>query len=201
MAQLRYQSRRFWGGLVGVTLVLGGFGCQPQQTSTEPSPSPTASPQPEQTDPEPAVANPELAVYWIAYKDQEQLVLEPTKLPLDNLENATSEEQLTAAFKRLLEGPANADKTNAIPEKTQLNSLKLKDDGVRIDLSREFTTGGGTKSMQARLGQIVYTASSLDPKEAIWISIDGEPLEVLSGDGLIVSQPMTRKEFEDNFSL
>ena len=128
-------------------------------------------------------------------------MLEPTKLPLDNLENATSEEKLTVAFKRLLEGPANADKTNAIPDKTQLNSLKFQDDGVRIDLSREFTTGGGTKSMQARLGQIVYTASSLDPKEAVWISIDGEPLEVLSGDGPIVSQPMTRKEFEDNFSL
>ncbi|MGR3274146.1 GerMN domain-containing protein [Acaryochloris marina NIES-2412] len=199
MAQLRYQSRRFWGGLVGITLVLGGFGCQPQQTSTETSPSPTVSSTPEPT--ETPIAKPELAVYWIAYKDQDQLVLEPTKLPLDNLENATSEEKLTMAFKRLLEGPANADKTNAIPDKTQLNSLKFQDDGVRIDLSREFTTGGGTKSMQARLGQIVYTASSLDPKEAVWISIDGEPLEVLSGDGLIVSQPMTRKEFEDNFSL
>lgn len=199
MAQLQYQSRRFWGGLVGVALVVGGFGCQPQQTSTETSPSPTVSTTPEPT--ETPVAKPELAVYWIAYKDQDQLVLEPTKLPLDNLENATSEEKLTVAFKRLLEGPANADKTNAIPDKTQLNSLKFQDDGVRIDLSREFTTGGGTKSMQARLGQIVYTASSLDPKEAVWISIDGEPLEVLSGDGLIVSQPMTRKEFEDNFSL
>lgn len=201
MAQLRYQNSRFWGGLVGVALVVGGFGCQPQQTSTETSPSPPISPQPGQTAPESPVAQPELAVYWIAYKDQEHLVLEPTKLPLDNLENATSEEKLAAAFKRLLEGPANADKTNAIPDKTQLNSLKLQDDGVRIDLSREFTTGGGSKSMQARLGQIVYTASSLDPKEAVWISIDGEPLEVLSGEGLIVSQPMTRKEFEDNFSL
>ncbi|WP_299407918.1 GerMN domain-containing protein [Acaryochloris sp. IP29b_bin.148] len=201
MAQLRYQSRKFWGGLVGVALVVGGFGCQPQQTSTETSPSPTSSPSPEQTDPQPPATKPELAVYWIAYKDQEQLALEPTKLPLDNLENASSEEKLMAAFKRLLEGPANADKTNAIPEKTQLNSLKVQEDGVRIDLSREFTTGGGTKSMQARLGQIVYTASSLDPQEAVWISVDGEPLEVLSGEGLIVSQPMTRKEFEKNFSL
>lgn len=199
MAQLRYPSKRFWGGLVGIALVVGGFGCEPQQTTTETSPSPTVSPTPEQTDP--PIAKPELAVYWIAYKDQEQLVLEPTKIPLDSLENASSEEKLAAAFKRLLEGPANADKTNAIPDKTQLNSLKLQDDGVRIDLSREFTTGGGSKSMQARLGQIVYTASSLNPKESVWISIDGEPLEVLSGEGLIVSQPMTRKEFEDNFSL
>ncbi|WP_299488090.1 GerMN domain-containing protein [Acaryochloris sp. IP29b_bin.137] len=198
MAQLQYPRRRFWGGLVGIALVMGGFGCQPQQT-TETSPSPSVSPTPEQADP--PIAKPELAVYWIAYKDQEQLVLEPTKIPVDSLENATSEEKLVVAFNRLLEGPANADKTNAIPEKTQLNSLKLQDDGVRIDLSRDFTTGGGTKSMQARLGQIVYTASSLDPKEAVWISIDGEPLEVLSGEGLIISQPMTRKEFEENFSL
>lgn len=200
MAQLRYQHSSFLGGLIGIAVVVGLVGCQPKQPTTESSPTPTTSVSPQPDTPDPSIAKPELAVYWIAYKE-DQLALEPTKIPLDTLENASSEEKLTAAFKRLLEGPANADKTNAIPEKTQLNSLKLGDDGVRIDLSREFTTGGGTKSMQARLGQIVYTASSLDPKESVWISVDGEPLEVLSGDGLIVSQPMTRKEFETNFSL
>lgn len=202
MAQLRYQSSQFWGRLVVITLIVGGFGCQPPQQTTDSSPSPSASPTPEQTtSPKPPAAKTELAVYWIAYKDQDQLVLEPAKIPLDSVAEAPSEEQLAAAFKRLLQGPANADKTNAIPEKTQLNSLTLAKDGIRIDLSREFTTGGGAKSMQARLGQIVYTASSLDPQAAVWISVDGEPLKVLSGDGLIVAQPMTRKEFEENYSL
>ena len=201
MAQLRYPNSSFLGGLIGVALVVGLFGCQTDQTSQNtPTPTPSVAPQPDNSeDPEP-LAKPELAVYWIAYKG-DQLSLEPTKIPLDDLEKASPEEQLSAAFKRLLVGSANADKTNAIPETTKLNSLKVSEDGVRIDLSKDFTTGGGSKLMQARLGQIVYTASSLNPKEAVWISVDGEPLEVLSGDGLIVSQPMTRKEFDTNFSL
>jgi spore germination protein GerM len=187
--------------VISIALVVGGFGCQPNQPATDNTSPPTApvSPQPETLEPS-AATKPELAVYWLTYKAN-QLALEPTKIPLDDLQNASSQEQLSAAFNRLLAGPANADKTNAIPQKTKLNSLKLEDDGVHIDLSKDFTIGGGTKSMQARLGQVVYTASSLNPKEAVWISIDGEPLEVLSGDGLIVSQPMTRKEFDTNFSL
>jgi len=201
MSQLRYQHSSFLGRLLGVALVVGLCGCQTDPTSQNTStPTSPAVPDPNKTeDPEP-LAKPELAVYWIAYEG-DQLTLEPTKLPLDKLENASPEEQLSAAFKRLLAGSANADKTNAIPETTQLNSLKVSEEGVRIDLSKDFTTGGGSKSMQARLGQIVYTASSLNPREAVWISVDGEPLEVLSGDGLEISQPMTRKEFDSNFSL
>lgn len=202
MTQFRHRDIHYLRGLLSIALVMVGLvGCQLDQTTTNNSPTPTASVSPQPTsEPDTPVAKPELAVYWIAYK-KDDLVLEPTKIPLDDLQNKSSEEQLSAAFKRLFEGPANADKTNAIPEETKLNSLKMGEDGVRLDLSREFTTGGGSKSMQARLGQIVYTASSLNPREAVWISVDGEPLEVLSGDGLEVSQPMTRKEFDDNFSL
>ncbi len=201
MTQLRHRDIHYLRGLLSIALVMGLVGCQLEQTTTENSPTPTASVSPQPTsEPDIPVAKPELAVYWIAY-EKDDLVLEPTKIPLDDLQNKSSEEQLSAAFKRLFEGPANADKTNAIPEETKLNSLQMGEDGVRLDLSREFTTGGGSKSMQARLGQVVYTASSLNPKEAVWISVDGEPLEVLSGDGLEVSQPMTRKEFDDNFSL
>ncbi|NJM64173.1 MAG: hypothetical protein HC851_00170 [Acaryochloris sp. RU_4_1] len=202
MVSLRFRRSHFLGGLISIALVVGGFGCQPNQPTTDntSTPTTTVSPQPETT-PEPSTATKsELAVYWLTYK-ADQLALEPTKIPLGDLQNASPQEQLSVAFNRLLVGPANTDKTNAIPQKTKLNSLKLEDDGVHVDLSKDFTTGGGTKSMQARLGQVVYTASSLNPKEAIWISIDGEPLEVLSGDGLIISQPMTRKEFDTNFSL
>jgi spore germination protein GerM len=104
-------------------------------------------------------------------------------------------------MERLLTGSANADITSAIPAETKLNKLTVQTDGVHIDLNQAFTTGGGSASMQGRLGQVIYTASSLNPQEKVWLSIEGEPLEVLGGEGLLVSQPMTRQEFDQEFSL
>jgi spore germination protein GerM len=52
-----------------------------------------------------------------------------------------------------------------------------------------------------RLGQILYTASSLDPNMPVWISVEGKPLETLGGEGLMLEQPITRQWFKENFEM
>jgi spore germination protein GerM len=141
-----------------------------------------------------------VAVYWLQNKAEKIAFAPPAKLQLSEPSTPPAE-QLRTAVERLLQGPANADVFTTIPEGTKLNALSVKPDGVHVDLTKQFAEGGGSASMQGRLGQLIYTASSHDPKQSVWISIDGEPLTVLGGEGLEVSQPMTRQEFEAEFSL
>lgn len=144
------------------------------------------------------VSNGRAQVYWISGSGA-KLALTPANinLPTEN----SPDEQLSTALKRLIKGPANSDVTSSIPPETKLNSLKVQKDGVHVDLNKAFTRGGGSVDMQGRLGQIIYTASSLNPADPVWISVEGEPLKVLGGEGLEISQPMTRTEFSKNFSL
>lgn len=108
---------------------------------------------------------------------------------------------LTAAFSQLLTTPNEDIGFSEIPAETTLRDLRVQPDGVYVDLSATFDQGGGSASMMGRLGQVVYTATSLDPDGVVWISVGGEPLEYLGGEGLIVDQPMTRDLFEQNFPL
>jgi spore germination protein GerM len=140
----------------------------------------------------------ETKVYWLRTIGK-KLELTPAKIEVEG--GNGDREQLAATVERLLKGPANSDVTSSIPEGTTLKSLKIAKDGVHVDLSKTFTKGGGSTSMQARLGQLIYTASSLNPSEPVWISVEGEPLTVLGGEGVEVSQPMTRTDFKKGFSL
>lgn len=156
--------------------------------------TPTDTPTADATTPQSA----DVKVYWLR-SNGKKLELTPVQITVE--EGGTSREQLKATVERLLKGPANSDVTSSIPDGTKLNALDVKKDGVHVDLSKAFISGGGSTSMQARLGQVIYTASCLNPAEPVWISIDGEPLAVLGGEGLEVSQPMTRADFKKGFSL
>ncbi len=172
------------------------IGSSPTSVIPSAEPTPTDTPSAEITTQPTTEA--QAKVYWLR-SNGKKLELAPVQIAVK--EGGTSDEQLKATVERLLKGPANSDVTSSIPDGTKLNALKVEKDGVHVDLSQSFTTGGGSTAMQARLGQVIYTASSLNPEEPVWVSIDGEPLTVLGGEGLEVSQPMTRADFKKGFSL
>jgi spore germination protein GerM len=91
-------------------------------------------------------------------------------------------------------------KSSTIPATTKLLSTIVKPTGIYVNLSKEFMEGGGSTSMQARLAQILYTATERNTKGKVWISVEGKRLDVLGGEGIEVKQPLTRKTFQQDFN-
>ncbi len=107
----------------------------------------------------------------------------------------------TAALEALLEGPDSFEEDyglrTAIPDGTQLLGLSIDGGIARVDLTSEFESGGGSASMQARLAQVVYTITQFPTVKGVVFSLDGEPIDVLGGEGIIIDHPLTRRDYAD----
>jgi spore germination protein GerM len=169
----------------------------PQSETPQSQTSQAFNPKPVQPNSLQATATQTVQVYWV--KDAgDKFEGIPTKVALKEADKPDA--TLQAAFNSLLAGPTKDAKVSSeIPKGTKLRSLSVKNEGVYIDLSAEFTSGGGSSSMTGRLGQVIYTATSLKPDSKVWISVEGKPLELLGGEGLEVAQPSTRQTFDKNF--
>lgn len=177
---------------------------QPQPTTETPAQveptTPDTTTQVDPSQPEPAAPAVETTaqVYLLDVADNRfELVPSSVQLQTDGEPSAV----LTAAFEQLLAGTTDSEAFSEIPSGTEIIDLSVESDGVHVNLSSEFETGGGSASMTGRLAQVIYTASTLEPTAPVWLSVEGQPLEVLGGEGLLIDQPMTRAQFEENFSL
>lgn len=102
------------------------------------------------------------------------------------------------ALAALLAGPdATEDASTAIPPGTRLLSVEVRDGVAVVDLSQEFASGGGSFSMRARVGQIIYTATGFEGVEQVRLAIEHEEVETLGGEGLLLDEPQGRDAFAD----
>ena len=146
----------------------------------------------EQTDTEPSAEG--TVTYQVWFSDAEGLFVS----------YRTQERTLrvgTAALEALLEGPDSFEEDyglrTAVPDGTQLLDLKIADGIARVDLTSEFESGGGSASMQMRLAQVVYTITQFPTVKGVVFSLDGEPIDVLGGEGIIIDHPLTRRDYAD----
>ena len=175
-------------------------GAEPDVTvSPVPSPAETSEPAPPVPPQAEQPETPEKTVEIYRVQDQNgEIAWVPAAVNLD-VGGDDPGAVLSAAFQRLLAEPTGENGFIEIPPNTELLGVRGDFNEVYVDLSPEFTAGGGSASMIGRLGQVIYTATSLNPDAKVWISVGGEPLEILGGEGLEVPQPATRKNFEAEF--
>lgn len=167
-------------------LALAGCGGD-ETTATDDAASPTTPP-PATTAGSEAGPPPSGTVVRLYYLDGEKLqvvlgLTEPTQgVAADSL--------------RLLFDNEEANQT-AIPAGTELLGLSVAGGEATVDLSREFESGGGSASMQARVAQVVFTLTQWpDVIHTVSFRLDGEDVDAIGGEG-VKAQALTRNDFED----
>lgn len=104
------------------------------------------------------------------------------------------------AMEGLLDGPTAEEEdlgfATTIPDGTELLGVTVADRVATVDLSAEFATGGGSLSMTGRVAQVVYTLTQLDSVDGVRFELEGDPVTALGGEGVDVSQPQTRADWE-----
>jgi germination protein M len=105
----------------------------------------------------------------------------------------------TAALEALLEAPSSGEQAagvgSQVPADTKLLGLTVENGIATVDLTSEFESGGGSTSMNMRIAQIVYTLTQFPTVKGVLFELDGRPVDVLGGEGVIVDHPVTRKDY------
>ena len=187
-------------GIAAVVVVAGGGSAWWIWNSTKSPTSPT-TPNTVQQSPSPSVqtkVEQTAQIFWLKDTGSNQELVSQTITATADQQPSTT---LKMTFNSLLAGPQKGEVTTTIPDGTKLRDVKIQPDGIHINLSKEFITGGGSATMAGRVAQVLYTATSLEPTAKVWIEVEGKLLEVLGGEGLELEQPLTRRSFEENFTL
>jgi hypothetical protein len=88
-----------------------------------------------------------------------------------------------------------------IPEGTTFLGLRIDAGIATVNLSREFESGGGSASMLGRLAQVVYTLTQFPTVERVRFELDGEPVQVLGGEGIVLADPVGRDDYTDQLPI
>ncbi|MBN3878949.1 MULTISPECIES: GerMN domain-containing protein [unclassified Nostoc] len=196
-------SNRISSGVIAavsaaVVAVGGGVAWFTTQSSNPPTPSnPSGRIEPAQPSTRQPANEQTPNVYWLR-SNNKNLTLVPQPIKVASIR---PNQPLEAAFQSLLAGPTEGTDSTTIPKGTKLLGLKAENDEVHVNLSEDFTSGGGSTSMMGRVGQVVYTATTLNPKAKVYIDVNGKPLDVLGGEGVELQQPLTREQFQKDYPL
>lgn len=168
----------------------------PEQDDETPAPTAepelTATPADEESDDEEASDMSTVRVYLV--RNEEIGVAQRTIAGTPEVANGAMLELLTG----LTPYEEDIGFSTEVPAETSLLGLNLQEDGtVIVDLSEDFGSGGGSFSMQMRVAQVVFTLTQFDTIDQVEFRVNGQEVDGLGGEGIIIDQPLSRSDFED----
>ena len=133
----------------------------------------------------------EVKVYFTKSKAPEELSLVPVLRKISKDDSVVG-----SALKELFFGPTKTEELRGImteiPIGTRLIKVEESGDEVLVDLSSQYLTGGGSAAMQLRYLQIYKTLKKICPYKNIYLNVEGKSLKTIGGEGLEVTQPLTK---------
>ena len=155
--------------------------------TTDVTPAATDTGSPTTTGPaQAATGTTEVFVWFVKGETVEQVTRTVPRVPRVGAE----------AVQALLAGPTAAEArsglSTAVPKETRFLGLVVDADGIaKVDLSRDFESGGGTLGLTLRLAQVACTVGQFPTVKGVRFALAGELVNVFSGNGIVVDRPVT----------
>jgi spore germination protein GerM len=107
--------------------------------------------------------------------------------------SVSAKEKLKATVEALCQGPTGKEVeiglASEIPKGTKVIDTKPSADGIELNLSKEFSSDGGSESIETRLEQLGRTVSDA-AQEKVFLDVEGKRLSEAGGEGIEVRQPL-----------
>ena len=188
---------RILGVIAVIALLVGLGGCGGSSAPTRPSSIPassTTSATPGTTAPPPTTQAP-------APLDVRVYLLHGETIDVAHRTVPPTVRTATAALDELLAGPTPTERalglTTAVPPGTRLLGVTIAQGTATVNLTSAFASGGGSLSMRARLAQVTFTLTQFPTVNGVVYQLEGTPVTVFGGEGIMLDHPTTRAMFED----
>lgn len=172
-------------------LVATAFAFSVKSMRPAPLPPDVVTPPDEIEDPNENQESQFVNVFFIGQNKNKEEVYKAVKRKYDPTVDGTP---VKFALTALIDGPKPEEVKlgvySEIPVGTRILAVIDAADGVYINLSKHFELGGGSDSIYKRLFQLIKTAK-YNTNKPIYLLIENEKVEVIGGDGIMITQPLT----------
>ena len=104
------------------------------------------------------------------------------------------------AVNALVRGPKPEEKLRGVytevPLDAKVINITEQPDKIIVNLNSAFVTGGGTESLYKRLYQLIKTVK-LNSNLPVYLYIDGQRADVVGGEGIMLSQPLSNTSLDN----
>lgn len=136
-------------------------------------------------------------VYFIGKNEHDEEVYKAVKREYNKDVDGS---KIRFAVNALVRGPKPDERLRGVytevPMDAKVINITEQPDKVIVNLNSAFVTGGGTESLYKRLYQLIKTAK-LNSNLPVYLYIDGQRADVVGGEGIMLSQPLSNSSLDN----